>query len=546
MRKILLFTSITLLTFNLLIAQNLIVNGGFESWTGGTPDSWTTIESGITVAEVTSPKHGGSKSASITLTTATQGSTDFNQVINVVSGITYNISLWAYHTDSLAKVAIYFNSSPTYSDNLILNSWQEVTKSFTAITTGPLTIGCRFYDQPGWASTSLMYIDDFTLSTAASTSPVITNITTNPTTPTQNDNVNISATISDNGAYVVSYLYWSLNGNTFVDSISMTGTVNGTFTTTSSIPAQSLGTTVFYKIKAIDTNFELTETSIYSYNLSLLSPGDVAIIQYRADSLKGFSFVFLKSINQEFTLNFTDNGFNGTSLGTSEGIMSWLSPTNGISAGTVVTWDLNNGSDLGTPTASGNFTFALSGDQIFAYTGDKSNPTFIFVISNTPFISTGSLNTNNTYLPTSLTNGTTALAFSSELDNGYYNITPISGSPSSIRSSICNESNWTFDDLSTAVQPSSYWSITVGKNILSNTQNTSIYPIPSNDKIFIDNINGCDKIVVSNIIGQPIANIKVDSKFNNEINIENYKNGVYIIQLYKNKRTVLTKRIIKN
>ncbi|OFX60067.1 MAG: hypothetical protein A2046_16445 [Bacteroidetes bacterium GWA2_30_7] len=548
MKKFLLFTAIVFLTFNLLIAQNLIVNGGFEAWTGGTPDSWTTIESGITVAEATSPVHGGSKSGSFTLTTATQGNTDFRQSVNLTSGINYDVSFWVYHTDTTAKVTIYAAGTFTniYSDWLITNSWQEVTYSFTASTSGAADFGLRFYDEAGWSVSSLMYIDDFSVTQAASTAPVITNIATNPTVPTQSNNVNISATISDGGTIISAYLYWSLDGITFSDSIKMNGTTNSTFTTISTIPAQPLGTTVFYYIKAIDNSSEETITSIYSYNLSLLSAGDVAIIQYRADSLKGFSFVFLKSINQEFTLSFTDNGFNGTSLATSEGIISWLSPTSGVTAGTVVTWDLTNGTDIGTMSTSGSFNFATAGDQIFAFTGDQTNPTYIFAISNIAWVTSGSITTNNSYLPSSLTTGSTAIAFTTEYDNGYYNITPISGSPASIRSSICNEANWTFDDLSTDVQPSSYWSITVGKNILSNTQNTSIYPIPSNDKIYVDNINGCDKIIISNIIGQPVTTIKVDSKFNNEINIENYKDGVYIIQLYKNNKTIQTKRIIKN
>lgn len=549
MRKFLLFISITFLTFSLLKAQNLLVNGDFETWSAGVPYGWTTIESGITVAEATSPVHGGLKSGSFTLTTATQGNTDFRQSISLTSGINYNVSFWVYHTDTTAKATIYAAGVFTniYSDWHITNSWQEVTYSFTASTSGVADFGLRFYDEAGWSVSSLMYIDDFSVTQAASTAPVITNIATNPTTPTQNDIVNISATISDGGTISSAYLYWSLDGVSFSDSIQMNGAVNATFTTVSGIAPKPLGTIVYYKIKAIDNNSEVTETSVYSYNLSLLSSGDIAIVQYRYATEDGFSFVVLKSFTDSIKIKFTDNAWSGSSLASNESTITWTAPATGITAGTVVTIQNNIGVDFG--TVSGTFSgLSTTGDNIFAFTGDVSNPTFIFGLSTLPWLTTGAVNTNNSYLPSNLTNGVNAIAFSTENDNGFYNVTPISGATSAILASICNEANWLFDNdgITNPFQLSSFWSITVGKNILSNTQNTSIYPIPSNDKIFIDNINGCDKIVVSNIIGQPIANIKVDSKFNNEINIENYKNGVYIIQLYKNNKTVLTKRIIKN
>ncbi|OFX22228.1 MAG: hypothetical protein A2033_07040 [Bacteroidetes bacterium GWA2_31_9] len=548
MRKFLLLISITFLTFSMLKAQNLLVNGNFEAWTGNVPDSWTTIETGIIVGQSTDTVHGGTSAMRANCITTSQGSTDFRQTINVSTGLTYNISVWFYHIDTTLQVTLYAGAfTNLYSDNLVVNGWQELTYSYTASTTGGVEFGLRFYDQPGFATSSIVYVDDFSITQAVSLSPVISNITTNPTVPTSSDAVNISASITDtDGTISSAYLYWSANNITF-DSIAMNNTTGSTYTTASTIPAQVLGTIVYYYIKATDNSSNLTTSATYSYNLSRLASGDVAIVQYRYDAEDGFSFVVLKSFTDSVKIKFTDNAWGGSSLATNESTITWTAPATGINAGTVVTIQNNTGVDVG--TVSGTFSgLSTTGDNIFAFTGDVSNPTFIFGLSTLPWLTTGAVNTNNSYLPSNLTNGVNAIAFSTENDNGFYNVTPISGATSTILASICNESNWLFDDdgITNPFQLSSFWSITVGKNMISNTQNTSIYPIPSNDKIFIDNINGCDKIVVSNIIGQPVANIKVDSKFNNEINIENYKNGVYIIQLYKNNKTVLTKRIIKN
>jgi len=88
-------------------AQNIISNGDFESWSGGNPDGWTTIESGITVTEETTIIYEGSSSASIDVTTGTQGDTDFRQTVSVIGGTDYNVSVWVYHTEGNMKARLY-------------------------------------------------------------------------------------------------------------------------------------------------------------------------------------------------------------------------------------------------------------------------------------------------------------------------------------------------------------------------------------------------------------------------------------------------------
>ncbi len=161
---------ITFLLFALLFgslislnAQDIVANGDFESWTGGLPDDWTTIDPGITVTEATTPIHGGAKSASIEVTTGTQGDTDFRQSVNVVGGTDYDVSVWVYHTEGTVKARLYVGTYANYSDNTIVNAWQEMTYVYSAGSDGSIEIGLRFYDQTGFDGSEIVYVDDFTM-----------------------------------------------------------------------------------------------------------------------------------------------------------------------------------------------------------------------------------------------------------------------------------------------------------------------------------------------------------------------------------------------
>ncbi|MCP5062358.1 MAG: T9SS type A sorting domain-containing protein [Ignavibacteriae bacterium] len=142
-------------------------NGDFESWTGGVPDFWTTIDGGITVVEETTTTHGGSSSASIDVTTGSQASTDFRQDYDVVDGSIYNFSVFVNHTEGNLKVRFYIDDYHNYSTNTITGAWQEITYSYTATATETIEIGLRFYDQSGFDGAEIVYVDDFTVNGGA-------------------------------------------------------------------------------------------------------------------------------------------------------------------------------------------------------------------------------------------------------------------------------------------------------------------------------------------------------------------------------------------
>lgn len=161
-RLLLVFCLVPLLALSTQ-GQSIIVNGDFESWTAGVPDGWTLIDPGITVTEATSPVHGGSKSASVDVTTGTQANTDFRQTVSVVSGTEYNVSVWVYHTEGFMKARLYVGDYQIYSDNTILNAWQEMTYTYTATSSVDIEVGLRFYDQSGFDGAEIVYVDDYSM-----------------------------------------------------------------------------------------------------------------------------------------------------------------------------------------------------------------------------------------------------------------------------------------------------------------------------------------------------------------------------------------------
>ncbi|MCB9201769.1 MAG: T9SS type A sorting domain-containing protein [Flavobacteriales bacterium] len=144
-------------------SQNLTVNGGMESWTAGALDTWTS-ESGTTIEQETSIKAEGNSSAKFTVTTQSQGDTDFRQTVSVEAGKIYTVSFKVFLTDNESEARLYAGTyQNVYSDETKLNEWQTLSYDYSAAATGNVEFGIRFYDIPSnWTGAgSVMYIDDF-------------------------------------------------------------------------------------------------------------------------------------------------------------------------------------------------------------------------------------------------------------------------------------------------------------------------------------------------------------------------------------------------
>lgn len=97
--------------------------------------------------------------------------------------------------------------------------------------------------------------------------PTIFDVLHTPSDPTDADNVSVTAGITDDGDIISSTLRWCTDGILFGHLINMSLVSGNTYQTDTDIPAQSYGTTVSYKITAVDNDTKTTTSPIYNYSV---------------------------------------------------------------------------------------------------------------------------------------------------------------------------------------------------------------------------------------------------------------------------------------
>ena len=210
-------------------------------------------------------------------------------------------------------------------------------------------------------------------------------------------------------------------------------------------PYTNNGTNINYK-----TDGEIPQASGTTLESEDLSAGDIAVIGYRCDDPDKFAILLLTSISAGTDVKITDNGFNDLSaLATNEGTITWTVPAGGLSRGTVVTFTYDSSwtVDIGSIFISSSIQLAVSGDQLIVYQGESSSPTFIYALSTTPWVTTGTITSNTSYCPTGLENGTNCLSFTSEKDSGHFKVASYINNPANTLTAISDEDNWILNDV---------------------------------------------------------------------------------------------------
>ena len=210
-------------------------------------------------------------------------------------------------------------------------------------------------------------------------------------------------------------------------------------------PYTNNGTNINYK-----TDGEIPQASGTTLESQNLSAGDIAVIGYRCDDPDKFAILLLTSISAGTDVKITDNGFNDLSaLATNEGTITWTVPAGGLSRGTVVTFTYDSSwtVDIGSIFISSSIQLAVSGDQLIVYQGESSSPTFIYALSTTPWVTTGTITSNTSYCPTGLENGTNCLSFTSEKDSGHFKVASYINNPANTLTAISDEDNWILNDV---------------------------------------------------------------------------------------------------
>ena len=261
------------------------------------------------------------------------------------------------------------------------------------------------------------------------------------------------------------------NNNKDLDYVSnMTITSTGTFAsaTTTVTAVAGLGTFSNLKFSSVGTAFTLAISSgsltatgnSNTFNISAapqgVVAGDIAFTRYAADD-DGFSILTFVEIPANSVFYFTDNAYNTASgpLAATEQTMTWTTPNTIIPAGTAISFTYVNPNMVIAPAGNGTVTEALSGlstsgDQILMYKGTNSTSPTLFIAAINwgnagAWFTSGTITSNDSYLPVDLTDQVNAISFTSDLDNGYYNNTQ-SGSITALKALINNGVNWTRDN----------------------------------------------------------------------------------------------------
>ena len=189
-----------------------------------------------------------------------------------------------------------------------------------------------------------------------------------------------------------------------------------------------------------------------SFARTTLSAGDLAIFGANCDNPDDFAFVLLVDIESSTEIRFTDSGWESdNTFRGNEGAVKYTAP-GAISAGTVITWVGNSANfvaDNDATVGTNGFVLSASGDQVFAFQGVSTSPTFIYAIqtNSNQWQATSTASTNSA-IPQGLTNETNAAAVGAgsgagdEYDNAMYDGTTNFSSPSNALSAVSNNANW--------------------------------------------------------------------------------------------------------
>ncbi len=370
---------------DITISGNLLCTTPTYSFNSSSVNKFTT-DANFTNAftcDNTSPKVWSSTNEAVATVNSSTGEVDVvgagttSIQVNQVADVTYCAVVNASYTLTVSAPAVPEPTNHASSFTATTNSASQITVTWTDATGGQVPDGYLVKASTGTPTAPA----DFTAE--ADAAPLVKNIT-------QGTQTAVFTGLSASTTY--NFSIW---------------------------PYTNSGVNIDYKISGQPTANATTSAPLLP---TVLQAGDIAILQINSTNPDRFAFITFVDLNPNTVINFTDNGFSSSStVRTGEGFLTYTTPTI-ITAGTVITW--NNGMTIsGTGWSSNNpSNFALaSPDQLFAYQGNwDNNQTLIYGVSTTPWITTGTATSNNSYFPNGLTDNVNAFGFTSTTSNAYF------------------------------------------------------------------------------------------------------------------------------
>lgn len=192
----------------------------------------------------------------------------------------------------------------------------------------------------------------------ANVPPLITNITRTPSgSVSSSTSVSVSADVTDSDGTVEGVeLHWGTASGSLTNTIAMSLSLGNTYTTNSSIPAQSGGTTVYYEVYALDDDADESTSNELNYVVLLDEPTNYPT-----------SFSATSNSSSQVTVTWTDA--TGAQLPAAYLVKAAVSPANPAAPAD------------GTPEADGALVKNIAhGTQSAVFTGLNAETTYNFSI----------------------------------------------------------------------------------------------------------------------------------------------------------------------
>ncbi len=555
-------------------AQELLLNGGFESWTAGEPDSWTKVEN---TTEETVEFRTGNSSAKHTAS----GTKDLGQTITgIVGGNSYTLSLW-YKVDA---------NSNDGSDARIWSNWKNGTSNltdnedelkgpnnayfdnngfvwtnYTVTLTAPAAAD-GFYFEVRTYGNAVVYWDDLSFfANGSSTTPTLS--ITAPTNGATLNSQDVDVTFEILNFNVANgsgdgHIVYNVDGGTNIDKfdttdIALTGLAFGDHTVNIELVDNSgaslatpVSSDVSFTISQIQTlpyteSFDytaaetLTEqdawTSLFSGDDVLIASGNLNYSSLSgfgnsisfdgggADPVVDFTPTNSGKIYSSFMLKIdaldaaATNGYFGILRNDNGGYESrlWISP---LSA-TTYSVGISNGGSL-TEISSDVHNI---GDTVFiVFNYDIDNDT-VSVWTN-PGLGVAEPTASAT--EASLTSGNTFTQFLLRQDSA-------TETPTLIMDELRIGTTWA------DVTPG-----TLSNSVFNTVEKFKIYPNPTNSGLVTIQSTSTEAINVTvfDILGKQISSNKV---LNNKLDVSNLNAGVYLLNITQNNLTTTKKLVVK-
>jgi hypothetical protein len=283
MKRFLLFlAAIFFLSGSGFSQDNILLNGGFENWTGSFPDDWSVntsfVKDSLTV-------HSGNYSLRM------EGPASSNryaqQEVDVTPGVTYTFRSYVFDNDPNVSVRVWhrFRDSggtilSTISSDYTNDdpNWQFIEVQGEAPPTSVLVqFEVRAYNGGGIGG-GFAYLDDCELIAPTVNAPVITNVSYEPFPANQPIDITGDVTVPTGTIDSVALYYYTDFNLTSVDSMPMSLGSGDQYT--ASLPGFSNGTGLAYWVKAWGNN----TSSLSAQNKVIIGIPDIGIFHSDLDA----------------------------------------------------------------------------------------------------------------------------------------------------------------------------------------------------------------------------------------------------------------------